>query len=437
MNRFKKTVSRNYYPLHISGELYALQEGIHEDDFFWRPHSFLVVRHASKLCACFEELSPPANATNFEALFSNLPHLVDIFSRIAKEVESGLSFLPGSTREDAMRLYGAFKLSMTRMLMSSRVAFMMKNLLPMNYALTEPEQASLFRPYRKPLLSREIAAIRQAQEHLLRGGNAHAEAQKLADEYGWIHSEYRGRAWETVDYISEITRPPVFPEPEHLVVPNIPEDIHTIAGLLTYIHDEGKSGVVRANWALRETLKNLGEDETLILAATQEEFLQWGQTGARPSEELRTRINEDLGMFLDGDIVSHFFGTEKVSKLISDLDLTSYFQHPSWKGGIITGTTAYRGKVQGRVRIIFNQKDSESLVEGEILVASMTTPELVAGMRKAAAFITDEGGITCHAAILARELHKPCIVGTKIATQVLKNGDIVEVDAEKGMVRRL
>ena len=65
----------------------------------------------------------------------------------------------------------------------------------------------------------------------------------------------------------------------------------------------------------------------------------------------------------------------------------------------------------------------------------MTTPDFVPAMRKAAAIITNEGGITCHAAIVSRELGKPCITGTKIASKVLKDGDMVEVDAEKGIVR--
>ena len=56
-------------------------------------------------------------------------------------------------------------------------------------------------------------------------------------------------------------------------------------------------------------------------------------------------------------------------------------------------------------------------------------------MKKAGAFVTNEGGITCHAAIVAREMKKPCIIGTKIATKVLKDGDLVEVDAENGVVR--
>lgn len=55
-------------------------------------------------------------------------------------------------------------------------------------------------------------------------------------------------------------------------------------------------------------------------------------------------------------------------------------------------------------------------------------------MKKAAAFVTDEGGMLCHAAIVARELKKPCIIGTKFATQILRDGDLVEVDANRGII---
>lgn len=67
----------------------------------------------------------------------------------------------------------------------------------------------------------------------------------------------------------------------------------------------------------------------------------------------------------------------------------------------------------------------------------MTLPDLLPAMKKASAFVTDEGGVMCHAAIIARELKKPCIIGTRIATQFLKDGDLVEVDAEKGIVKIL
>ena len=110
---------------------------------------------------------------------------------------------------------------------------------------------------------------------------------------------------------------------------------------------------------------------------------------------------------------------------------------PTAVGGQIRGKTANWGKVQGRVKIIIDRKDFETFKEGDILVAGMTRPEHVPLMKKAAAIVTNEGGITCHAAIMSRELGKPCIIGTKVATEVLKNGDLVEVNANHGVVRKL
>jgi len=104
---------------------------------------------------------------------------------------------------------------------------------------------------------------------------------------------------------------------------------------------------------------------------------------------------------------------------------------------IIKGNSAYRGKIKGVVRKVFEVLDMKKVKKGDILVTSMTTPDLIAINKNFSAIITDEGGITCHAAIIAREMKKPCIIGTKIAMQVLKDGDLVEVDANKGVVRIL
>lgn len=101
----------------------------------------------------------------------------------------------------------------------------------------------------------------------------------------------------------------------------------------------------------------------------------------------------------------------------------------------ISGQIAMKGKVVGKVRLLKMKSEIPELQEGEILVTAMTTPDYLPAMNKAAAFITDEGGITCHAAIVAREIGKPCIIGTKIATSLLKTGDLVEVDADKGIVK--
>lgn len=114
-----------------------------------------------------------------------------------------------------------------------------------------------------------------------------------------------------------------------------------------------------------------------------------------------------------------------------------FFTEPSGTGKSIQGTPTYRSKpLRGRVRLIFSEKEVGAFRFGEILVTQMTDPDCIAAIRKARAIITDEGGITCHAAIISRELKIPCIVGTKIATKVLKDGDRVEVDPGKGVIRK-
>jgi len=101
----------------------------------------------------------------------------------------------------------------------------------------------------------------------------------------------------------------------------------------------------------------------------------------------------------------------------------------------ITGRTASKGKATGKVVIVKGVKDLKNVNKGDILVAVTTHPDYVAAMRISAAIITNEGGITSHAAIVSREYGIPCIVGTKNATRVLKDGDLVEVDADNGTIK--
>lgn len=103
----------------------------------------------------------------------------------------------------------------------------------------------------------------------------------------------------------------------------------------------------------------------------------------------------------------------------------------------ITGTVASRGQARGRVVIVEGIKDLSKVKQGSILVAVATHPDYTIAMRKAAAIVTDEGGITSHAAIVAREFGIPCIVGTQNATKLLKDGDRVIVDAHAGIVEKL
>lgn len=103
-------------------------------------------------------------------------------------------------------------------------------------------------------------------------------------------------------------------------------------------------------------------------------------------------------------------------------------------GNVIKGSIAYNGITTGKVCQVFKKEDFEKFQKGDILVTTMTTPKFTPILKIAGAIVTDEGGITCHAAIIARELKVPCIIGCKNATEVLKNGMIVEVNANEGII---
>jgi len=102
---------------------------------------------------------------------------------------------------------------------------------------------------------------------------------------------------------------------------------------------------------------------------------------------------------------------------------------------LLQGQSTSTGKVRGKVRIVKNT--SAYFEAGDILVCTMTSPDYVPLMQKASAIITNQGGILSHAAIISREMQKPCIIGTKIATEVLKDGDEIEVDADRGIITRI
>ena len=101
---------------------------------------------------------------------------------------------------------------------------------------------------------------------------------------------------------------------------------------------------------------------------------------------------------------------------------------------ILKGTPARLGRAKGKVVVILSPSECDRVQEGDILVTFMTDPNYMPAMKRAAAIVTDIGGVLCHAAIVSRELKKPCIVNTKNATEALKNGQIISVDAMIGEI---
>jgi len=182
---------------------------------------------------------------------------------------------------------------------------------------------------------------------------------------------------------------------------------------------------------IEEIAKRLNLDKVQVRHMNCEELVEALKKGRADVSLLNERIRHCVVHFYKGK-AQFFVGKEAVV-------LSNQFVEDTGSASIkeIKGACAYQGYAKGVVKQVLKTEDMVKFNKGDILIAYMTDPGVVPAMKKAAAIVTDVGGITCHAAIVAREFGVPCVVGTKIATKTFKDGDIVEVDAEKGIVRKI
>lgn len=175
-----------------------------------------------------------------------------------------------------------------------------------------------------------------------------------------------------------------------------------------------------------------------ILFTTISEIVQIIKTGKWISpEELVKRKSAYFFYFKDGKVM--LYSGDDARRMKKEIfDPTHSQEIKEFKG-----TIANKGIVRGKVKIIKVdslkdiQKVAPELTKEHILVTGMTNPTMMILVRKVAGIITDEGGMACHAAIISREFNLPCIVGCRIATQVLHDGDLIELNADTGTVQIL
>lgn len=217
-----------------------------------------------------------------------------------------------------------------------------------------------------------------------------------------------------------------------------------IARELMYIKDYRKDALFKSYYHMDKLISEIGKRLSLSIAQVKHilpQEMEYALLNGKYSErELNDRIKYSVLLYKDRkkEIIPRkpieIFTGEKamgvVNKKISD-EKINIVSHE------IKGQAAFLGKAQGNVKIISSSSDISKMKKGDVLVSKSTNPNLMPALKLAAAIITDEGGITCHAAIVSRELGIPCVIGTKVATKVLHDGDVVEVDAERGVVKVL
>lgn len=196
--------------------------------------------------------------------------------------------------------------------------------------------------------------------------------------------------------------------------------------LIGYVRFKAAETSGYTTYYFKDTLEKLAQEKGLgyldIVEHTVEEI-----NSGNISKEVVEQRKTSTGFYFDGkEIILSKEQTETCEKGLLNVDTVHKDE--------LKGLAAHPGKVTGRVKVVIRQDQMQGFEEGMILVAYETTPDIIFAMQKCGAVVTDFGGLTSHAAITSRELGKPCIVGTKIATQVLKDGDFVEVDANRGVI---
>jgi len=208
-----------------------------------------------------------------------------------------------------------------------------------------------------------------------------------------------------------------------------------ISEKFSYWQDERKKRTLLfthcASLLLKEIGRRFGQSLAAMCYLTHDEVNELLAGKVFPPTELLARSKKTF-IYQKGNHYEIFSGARAalaVKQIFKDADHSSIQD--------FRGLTAATGKVRGRAKIVKSVKEINKVKPGDILVAVMTRPDYIIGLKKAAAIVTDEGGVTCHAAIIARELGIPCIIGTKIGTKVLHDGDLIEVNANHGWVRKV
>lgn len=214
------------------------------------------------------------------------------------------------------------------------------------------------------------------------------------------------------------------------------------ASLFTYIRLQMAERLAQVTYCVRPAMERFALQNGLRY----EELLRFTYQEIFDALDSGKILKKQLASLRSGETSSTVFSsrgrveviTGKRHRMLKKRFLSYFEESTDDFDGTIKGNIGCRGKVRGKVIVLLSAHGNlEKVRKGMILVCIETTPDFLPVMKKAAAFVTDQGGITSHAAIVARELKKPCIIGTKIATKVLKDGDLVEVDAEKGVVRKV
>jgi phosphohistidine swiveling domain-containing protein len=271
--------------------------------------------------------------------------------------------------------------------------------------------------------------------------------KKHLEKYYWIQNTYCGPAEISIRSFTKrisdavFTSPNNFKEKEKLIgklqLDSWAKKLTEIIELTTIWQDQRKQniliGLSYVGYIFDELSRRLRIDPSILKHFSIVDSQNIDSISDMKKMETELKERSKGAFYLWEDKKQYIISGKEYKELVNSLrEKEDSIVHDKIMGSIANGGTAI-----GRAVICNNISQISKVKKGDILVSSMTRPEFMPALKKAAAIITDEGGITCHAAIVSRELNIPAVIGTKIASKVLKDGMMLVVKANHGHVRVL
>ncbi len=286
------------------------------------------------------------------------------------------------------------------------------------------------------------------------------EFVNLIERFFWIPFDYIGPETYTTETIFEMmkenklseeeidkkieeikNRQFTIKEKQELIYKKFDDEVKYLSEclqILTILQDNKKEFTTQEHFYLQNIFKEIAKrisldyiDLYFLLVPEIEALLM-------AKQKIDSRKQKAVSIFTPADTEKIKILTfNKATEFLKKNNLSWISEEEAEETKILKGKVASLGYATGKAKILHSSKEISKFNKGDILITTMTTPDFVPIMEKAAAIITDEGGITSHAAIISRELGIPCIVGTDKATKIIKDGDYLEVDAKKGIINIL
>ncbi|MEI6649986.1 MAG: PEP-utilizing enzyme [Candidatus Moraniibacteriota bacterium] len=327
--------------------------------------------------------------------------------------------------------------------------------------ITSKQKEILFSPDIPTHFQKEREALSTILERVKAEGDQTDVSDDLsthASRYYWLKNDYEKTPFLDAEYYrAELARLFSDDEEAQKIRESVRRFRETLAvkeklGVELSLSDDTLKRLAFVNWVtvFRDERKKFNQISNFVLVRT---IGRIAETSDIDVERLKFLTPDEIPALLDGntDIVPELFLRQKSGlmyfahrterfDLVHGPKVMEYYdiiEESLGQSETIEGSVASRGTAIGKAKIVLTQVDFSKLERGDVLVTSMTRPEFVPIMERAAAIVTDEGGITCHAAIVSRELGIPCVIGTQVATRKLHDGDVIEVDAIHGIVRKI